>query len=95
MAHTSRMLDKQGYMHALALTRPPSWARVRTHTHTRKCVIFIAFPQQQCFANAPYFYVIRTLAVLLCLSGTSLCDKLIQVQGEQLPSINNSFYLLV
>jgi hypothetical protein len=43
MAHTICMLDKQGYMHAHASTRPPF--RARAHTH--KYVVLIAFPRQQ------------------------------------------------
>jgi hypothetical protein len=35
------------------------------HVHTIKYLILIAFPQQQWFANAPKYYVIRTLRVLL------------------------------
>ena len=42
-------------------------ARLHTRTHerahTQKCVIFIAFPLQQLFANASQCYVIRTLSV--------------------------------
>jgi hypothetical protein len=51
MAHTRRMLDKQGYMHTRACTRPRSQAPAYTHahSHTDKCVIFIAFPLQQWF----------------------------------------------
>ena len=41
MLYMRCMLDKQGYTHARACTRP----RARTH----KYVIFIAFPQQQLF----------------------------------------------
>jgi hypothetical protein len=42
------MLDKQGYMHAHAFTRPRTRAPTRTHacTHTDKYVILIAIPQQ-------------------------------------------------
>ena len=60
------MLDKQGYTHASACTRPPPRAhsRARTHTHNHRYVIFIAFPLQQWFANAPQCYIIRKLAVL-------------------------------
>ena len=53
MAHTSYMLDKQGYMHAHACAR------------RHKNVIFIAFPRQQWFAKGPQCYVIRTLSVQL------------------------------
>ena len=45
MAHTRFMLDKQGYMH----TRPRVRAPTRTHAHTDKYVICIAFPRQQWF----------------------------------------------
>jgi hypothetical protein len=50
MAHTSCMLDMQGYTHA------------RTCTH--KYVIFTSSPRQQWYANAPQCYVISTLSVL-------------------------------
>jgi hypothetical protein len=57
MAHTSCMLDKQGYMHS------------RSYTH--KHVTFFAFPLQQLFANVRHCYVIRTLPVLFvyCVSS--------------------------
>ena len=51
MAHTSCMLDKQGYMHS------------RSYTH--KHVTFFAFPLQQLFANVRHCYVIRTLPILI------------------------------
>ena len=51
------MLDKQGYMHERSRTRPRAWVH---HKH----VIFIAFPRQERFANAPHCHVIRTLSVL-------------------------------
>ena len=50
MVHTSSRLDRHGHMHA------------RVHTH--KYVIFIAFPRQQLYANAPQCYVTRTMSVL-------------------------------
>ena len=53
MAHTSCMLDKQGYMHARACTRPRAGerkrtlthtrARAHTHTHTQICNIYCFF----------------------------------------------------
>ena len=55
-------------MHARACTdahtptRPDTHERAQTHAH--KYVIFIAFPRKQCLANAPQYYVIRTLRVL-------------------------------
>ena len=54
MAHTSCMLNKQGYMHVCASTRPR--ARVQTCTHAQdahrdKYVILIAFTQQQWFCG--------------------------------------------
>jgi hypothetical protein len=39
----------------------------RTHSHTVQYVILIAFPRQQCFANAPQYCVIRTLPLLRIL----------------------------
>jgi hypothetical protein len=73
MAHTNCMLDKQGYMHARACTRPRAGERKRTlthtrthsHTHTHKYVIFIAFSRQRCFANGAQCYAIGTLPVSL------------------------------
>ena len=73
-AHTSGMLDKQGYTRVRACTRPRSRTptRVRTHgrahtqTHTHKYVILIAFLRQW-FANALQYYLIRTLPVLYCV----------------------------
>ena len=56
MAHTRYMLDKQGYMHARACTRPCTHTHTHAHNahacmhpraHTHKCVILIAFPRQQ------------------------------------------------
>ena len=59
------MLDKQGYMHARACTRPrapaPALTHARTRTHTDKYIILIAFPRQQWFRDrtsmlrCPYF----------------------------------------
>ena len=50
MAHTRFIVDKQGYKHACAFTRPRALARTRTqaraHTHTYKYVILAAFPRQ-------------------------------------------------
>ena len=72
MAHTSCMLDKEGYMHARACTR--SGARTRTRaSRTHNYVIFVAFPRQQWFANAFHCSIIRTLSVLLICSETLLC----------------------
>jgi hypothetical protein len=51
MAHTSYILDKQGYMNSRVCTRERFRAHARTsahaHTHSHKYVIFIAFPQQE------------------------------------------------
>jgi hypothetical protein len=55
------MLDKQGYMNAHVHAPGHSQARARTH----KFIILIAFQWQQCFANAPQYYVIRPLPVIL------------------------------
>jgi hypothetical protein len=55
------MLDKQGYMHARACTRPRAPAPAHTHAHTDKYIILIAFPRQQWFRDStsmlrcPYF----------------------------------------
>jgi hypothetical protein len=48
-------------------THARTYTRIRTHTN--QCTILIAFPLQQWFANAPQYYVIRTLPV--CLSVLS------------------------
>ena len=45
MAHTSCLLDEQGYMHACARPRAKAYARAGARTH--KCVIFVAFTLQQ------------------------------------------------
>jgi hypothetical protein len=51
IARTSCMLDKQGYTHARASTRPRSRAstntRARTHTHTHTQICNTVFPRQQ------------------------------------------------
>jgi hypothetical protein len=39
MAPTSFMMDKQGYMHACARTRPGTRTHTHTHTHTQVCNI--------------------------------------------------------
>ena len=57
------MLDKKGYMHARACTRPRARANAHARAHS-KYVIFIALTRQQSFANASHCYVIRTLSVL-------------------------------
>ena len=49
------MLDKQGYMHAHVCTRPRVSARTHARAHTHKYIIFIAFPRQQWFENAPQY----------------------------------------
>jgi hypothetical protein len=51
------MLNKQGYIHALAyaLPRTQAQARTRARTHTHKYVIFIAFPWQHGYVNAPQY----------------------------------------
>ena len=66
MAHTRCVLDKQGYMCMHAPTRPVTHmhAHKRTHARTDQHVKLIAFPRQQWFANAPQYYVVRTLPVL-------------------------------
>ena len=56
------MMDKQGYMHARPRIRPR--ARAHAISNTRAHVIFIAFPRQHWFVNAPQCYVICTLSVL-------------------------------
>jgi hypothetical protein len=43
-------------------TRPGTHTNARAHT--QKYAMFIAIPQQQWFANAPQYYVIRALSVL-------------------------------
>jgi hypothetical protein len=58
MVHTHWMLDKQGYMHGRACTRP----------RPRKYVIVTAFLRQQWFADAPQYYILRTLSLLCFLS---------------------------
>ena len=69
MAHTSCMLDNQGYMHARVCT----WTRARAHTHAQtlrqKYVIFIAFPRQQWSRTrlSITFYVHWLSCCFLCL----------------------------
>jgi hypothetical protein len=82
MAHASFMLDKQGYMHARALTR------------TDKCVMFIVFLWQKWFANAPQCYVIHTLSVLLlscrvcARNRNSLqCCRYVRTFRERIPTL--------
>jgi hypothetical protein len=58
MAHTSSMLDKQGYVHARTW-HTPTRPGTRTHAYTDKYVIYVVFPRQQRFANAPrYTYIV-------------------------------------
>jgi hypothetical protein len=68
-AHMSCMLDKQGYMHvAHAHAHAPEHTHVCKRACTHGYVIFVIFPREQWFAQAPYCYVIRTLPVLFkCL----------------------------
>ena len=49
MAHTTCMLDRQGYMHVRACTRSRfrAQASARVHTHTHRYLVLIAFPRQQ------------------------------------------------
>ena len=75
MAHTRCMLDKQGYMHARAYTRPRARpharARAHTHTHTQMSNIY-------CFStatitgerNAPQCYIVLILPVSFSFSLT-------------------------
>jgi hypothetical protein len=62
------MLDKQDYMRACVCTPPlaraPARKRTRARTRRQMCN---TFPRQQWFANAPQYYVIRTLPALLSL----------------------------
>ena len=69
------MLDKQGYMHARACTRPRVRANASARTHTHEYVIVIAFPRQQWFANAPQCYLIRPLPVCLTLSSRAVSGQ--------------------
>jgi hypothetical protein len=76
------MLDKQGYMQPHAYTHPRARAHARAHTH--KYVIFISFPRQQWFANAPQSYIIRTLSCFTCsqldiANGMKRCSYMIGV----------------
>ena len=70
MAHTSCMLDYQGYMHVSACACPRARITTLTHARTRKhahrSVNNTGFPRQL-FANAPHCYVICTLLLLLFL----------------------------
>ena len=70
MAHTSCMLDYQGYMHVSACSCPRARITTLTHARTRKhahrSVNNTGFPRQL-FANAPHCYVICTLLLLLFL----------------------------
>ena len=62
------MLDKQGYMHALARTRPRcrSQARTRCHTHTNTQYLLL-FHGNSGYSKAPQCYVIRTLPIFMFL----------------------------
>ena len=62
------MLDKQDYMRACVCTPPFARAPARKRTRARKRrQMCNTFPRQQWFANAPQYYVIRTLPALLLL----------------------------
>ena len=79
LAHTSCMLDKQGYMHTRRRIHTPTrsgtltCSSARAHTCTHKYVTFVAFPLQQWLANALLCYVIRTLSVLFYLVVDDAC----------------------
>ena len=64
------MLDKQGYTHAQACTRPRSRAPAHTHAHahTDKYVIITAFHGNNGLATAPDCCVTRTLLVFFSVS---------------------------
>jgi hypothetical protein len=68
MAHTL-WLDKQGYMHLRALTRPRArvHARTRKHAHTDQYVTLIAFPQPQLFRKRASMFRYTYIA---CLVGS-------------------------
>ena len=70
MAHTLFMLDKQGYTHAHTSGHPHACARTRKD----KCVILIAFPQQQWFVELAS--VLRyTYIACLVLASTSVSSS--------------------
>ena len=75
MAHTRCMLDKQGYTPACTHLHAGvyAWKRARTHAHRQMCNS--TFPRQQCFANAPQFYVTRKLAVLFKPTSGIICEN--------------------
>ena len=64
LAQASCMLDKQGYMLALAYTRPYARTHARMRAHIQIYNLY-AFPQQRCFSNAHQCYVKSTLSCLV------------------------------
>ena len=71
-AHTVCMLDKQGYIHACARTRPRARAHARARARTHNYVIFIAFPQQQWFSKAPQCFT-YIVSLVIILNSTRHC----------------------
>jgi hypothetical protein len=86
VAHTRRMLGKQGYMHKP--TQPGTHTHVRAPRHTDKCVILLFFHGNECYANAPQYYVIRTLPDLSnVVEVMRTCDFLVVLVGVQFISV--------
>jgi hypothetical protein len=56
-------------------TRSHARAHARTRSHTHKYIIFIAFPRQQRFSNAPQYYVIGIVSffLLFCVAIIFFC----------------------
>ena len=71
-------------------TRPGTHIHARKHTHRDKKVIFIASPRQQCFANAPQCYVIRTLPFKFLLARVCLCKTQWQHSSDALQFVQFS-----
>jgi hypothetical protein len=63
MAHMGCVLEKEGYTHAHACTRPRTRAPTRMHarTLTHKHIYLLLFHGKNCYAKVPQCYVIRTL----------------------------------
>ena len=80
MAHTSCMLDKQGYMHTGACKRPSAPTHTHTHTHTQIRNNYCFSAKKNSYVNAPQYYVTRTLRVLCVFNDTipylTLCTVL-------------------
>ena len=78
MAHAGCLLDNKGY------TRASPRPCIHTHTHTQKCVILAAFPQQQ------WFYELASLlryTYTACLACSTIDVSLFQSPPTRLSII--------